>query len=92
MSARDADPQQLGPEPHPEVPEPDRLVHLPGLISDEFGVSRSIAREQIALGMVKIGDEYWRGDRLDIPYSELVGRSIVVVGRDQSYRIPHYSG
>lgn len=70
-------------------PTPSRFVNLASLISDEFGTSRSIVREQIALGMVEIDDEVWRGDKLDLPYEEIVGKTIVVTGRDRAYRIEY---
>lgn len=65
------------------------LVHLPTLISNEFGISRSVAREQIVLGMVLIGGEKWEGDRLDIPIAALTGKEVVVEGRDRSFRMTY---
>jgi len=58
-------------------------VHLPALLSDEFGISQSVAREQIALGMVTIDDELVSDARkLDFDPEELDGKTIVVAGRD----------
>lgn len=65
------------------------LVHLPTLISNEFGVSRSVVREQIVLGMVYIDGEQWLGDRLDIPISVLKDREITVKGRDRSFKMTY---
>lgn len=65
------------------------LVHLPTLISNEFGVSRSVAREQIVLGMVLIDGEKWEGDRLDIPINSLTGKEIIVQGRDRSFKMTY---
>lgn len=67
------------------------LIHLPTLISNEFGISRSMAREQIMLGMVLIDGEQWDGDRIDIPMAELTGREITVRGRNRSFRM-NYGG
>jgi tyrosyl-tRNA synthetase len=38
-------------------PGPDRQVHLPGVIADAFGVSRSEARRLIDQGAASLGDE-----------------------------------
>ena len=75
------------PEPPPPEPAVPGVVHLPALISDEFGVSRAVAREQIVLGMILIDGEEWSGDRLDIAVDELRGREIMVRGRDRSFRM-----
>lgn len=63
------------------------LVHLPAVLSDEFGVSRSIAREQIGLGMVEIDGVEWKGDKLDIPIGEIDGKEITVTGRDRAFKM-----
>ena len=60
-------------------------VHLPQLISDEFGTSRSIAREQLALGMVEIDGVEWTEDRFDVPLKEVIGKEITVRGRDRTF-------
>jgi hypothetical protein len=65
-------PAQAAPES--ATPASDRrLVHLPSLISDEFGISRSQAREMLALGTVEIDGEPYNGDRIDVPYEAIVG-------------------
>jgi hypothetical protein len=72
-------PAQAAPES--ATPASDRrLVHLPSLISDEFGISRSQAREMLALGTVEIDGEPYNGDRIDVPYEAIVGKTIKVSG------------
>lgn len=78
------------------APEKDSvdLVNLPTLISNEFGINRSIAREQIALGTVLIGGEKWEGDQFDVPLNALIGKEIIIEGRTRSfkmiYEVPGY--
>jgi hypothetical protein len=62
-----------------------RTVYLPQVISDEFGTSPSIAREQIMLGMISIDGEEYTGDRLYVPYDEILDKEITVLGRDRSF-------
>jgi tyrosyl-tRNA synthetase len=62
-----------------QLPDEDP-VHLPALLSDAFGLSRSEARRLIAQGGVKIdGEPHSNGD-LDVPAERLEG-AIVQVGR-----------
>ena len=63
------------------------LVHLPTVIANEFGISRSVAREQIMLGTVTIDAKPWQGDKIDIPLKALVGRELVVTGRARVFRM-----
>lgn len=67
-----------------EEQTPDQ-VYLPQLISNEFGTSRSIASEQIALGMVMIDGEEWKGDQFYLPYDDILNKEITVQGRDRSF-------
>jgi hypothetical protein len=70
--------------PHPEY------VHLPAVISDEFGMSQPRAREQIELGVVEIGGvEVTERGKLDWEASELDGKEIVVIGRDRSFKLTY---
>jgi hypothetical protein len=75
-------------EVDPPTPS-DALVHLPTIISNEFGIARSAAREQIERGDVFIDGERWQRDRLDIPHSVLLGREIVVKGRSRIFRMTY---
>src|SRR3954453_1626326 len=50
------------------------VVHLPQLIADEFGRSRSEARRMLAQGGVRLNGEAVPADRLDVPATELDGR------------------
>jgi tyrosyl-tRNA synthetase len=62
------------------------LVHLPALLSDHFGTSRSEARRLLAQGGVRLdGDPLTEGD-LDIPVDRLAG-AVLQVGRRKFRRI-----
>jgi tyrosyl-tRNA synthetase len=64
----------------------DGLVHLPALLSDHFGTSRSEARRLLAQGGVKLdGDPLSEGD-LDVPVDRLAG-AVLQVGRRKFRRI-----
>jgi tyrosyl-tRNA synthetase len=60
------------------------LVHLPGLIADLFGGSRSEARRSIEQGGVKLDGE--PVSALDLPASELDGR-VLQVGKRRFRRL-----
>jgi tyrosyl-tRNA synthetase len=62
------------------------VVHLPQLIAEAFGGSRSEARRKLAQGGVKLDGEPVPGDRLDVPASELDGR-VLQLGRRQFRRL-----
>ena len=57
------------------LPEGDSL-HLPAVLADAFGVSRSEARRLLSGGGVKVDGEPLDGGRLDVPAGELEGRVI----------------
>jgi tyrosyl-tRNA synthetase len=57
-------------------------VHLPALIADAFGHSRSDARRLLTQGGVKLDGEVVSGDRLDLPAGELDGRVLQVGKRN----------
>jgi tyrosyl-tRNA synthetase len=60
------------------------VVHLPQLIAEEFGRSRSDARRMLAQGGVKLDGEPI--DRLDVPAAELDGR-VLQLGKRQFRRL-----
>ena len=61
-------------------------VHLPALLADHFGTSRSEARRLLAQGGVRLdGDPLAEGD-LDIPADRLAG-AVLQVGRRKFRRI-----
>jgi len=62
------------------------VVHLPLLIAEAFGGSRSEARRKLAQGGVKLDGEPVGADRLDVPASELDGR-VLQLGRRQFRRL-----
>jgi tyrosyl-tRNA synthetase len=55
-------------------------VHLPALMADAFGLSRSEARRLLAQGGVKLDGEDLDGATLDIPAEDLDG-AVLQVGR-----------
>jgi tyrosyl-tRNA synthetase len=61
-------------------------VHLPALLSEEFGLSRSEARRLIEQGGVRIGGEVVGGDQLDLPLDRLDG-AVVQVGKRRYKRL-----
>jgi tyrosyl-tRNA synthetase len=62
----------------------DGLVHLPELLTDLFGGSRSEARRKIAQGGVRLDGE--PVTELDLPASALDGR-VLQVGKRQFRRL-----
>jgi tyrosyl-tRNA synthetase len=56
----------------------DGEVHLPALIADQFGLSRSESRRLIEQGGVKLDGRALRGDRFDLPTAELAGKVLQV--------------
>jgi tyrosyl-tRNA synthetase len=61
-------------------------IHLPGLLSDAFGLSRSEARRLIEQGAVSLDGEPIPGDRLDVPPADLAGR-VIKVGKRRFKRL-----
>jgi tyrosyl-tRNA synthetase len=59
------------PDDVPEHPLPDGEVHLPALLADAFGVSRSEGRRAITQGGVRVNGEAWPSERLDVDRAEL---------------------
>jgi tyrosyl-tRNA synthetase len=64
----------------------DGLVHLPALLADAFGLSRSSARRMLGQGAVKLGGEILGGDDLDLDPGVLDG-SVLQVGKRQFRRL-----
>jgi tyrosyl-tRNA synthetase len=69
-----------------EVRSANGLVHLPELIADVFGGSRSEARRSIAQGGVKLDGVPVAADALDLPAGELDGR-VLQVGKRRFRRL-----
>jgi tyrosyl-tRNA synthetase len=61
-------------------------VHLPELIADVFGGSRSEARRHLASGAVKLDGEVLATDLLDLPGGDLDGR-VLQVGKRRFRRL-----
>ncbi|MGH2981715.1 MAG: tyrosine--tRNA ligase [Solirubrobacterales bacterium] len=61
-------------------------VHLPALLSEQFGLSRSEARRLIEQGGVRIDGEVVGGEQLDLPLDGLDG-AVVQVGKRRHKRL-----
>jgi tyrosyl-tRNA synthetase len=61
-------------------------VHLPALLADQFGLSRSEARRLIDQGGVRLGGRVLEPGRLDIPAAELDGE-VLQVGKRRHRRL-----
>jgi tyrosyl-tRNA synthetase len=61
-------------------------VHLPAVVSELSGLSRSEARRMLAQGAVKLDGEPLAGDRLDVAADELDGR-VLQVGKRRFWRL-----
>jgi tyrosyl-tRNA synthetase len=69
-----------------EVRPANGVVHLPELIADVFGGSRSEARRAISQGGVKLDGEPVAPDVLDLPADSLDGR-VLQVGKRRFRRL-----
>jgi tyrosyl-tRNA synthetase len=69
-----------------EASGPNGSVHLPALLAEHFGLSRSEARRLIAQGGVRIGGRVLAAGRLDVPASELDGE-VLQVGKRRHKRL-----
>ena len=65
---------------------PNGAVHLPAVLAEHFGVSRSEARRLIEQGGVKLGGRVLEGDRLDLPAAEVDGE-VLQVGKRRHARL-----
>jgi tyrosyl-tRNA synthetase len=75
------------PEDMPEVRIPgDGSVHLPVLLADGFGISRSEARRLLEQGGVKIDGEVLDSDQLDVDPSGLDGK-VLQIGKRRHLRL-----
>lgn len=64
----------------------DGPVHVPALLAEHFGISRSEGRRLIEQGGVKVGDRVLRAGELDLPATELDGE-ILQVGKRRFKRV-----
>jgi tyrosyl-tRNA synthetase len=65
---------------------PNGAVHLPAVMAEHFGISRSEARRLIEQGGVRIGGSVVAADRLDVPAGELDGE-VLQVGKRRHARL-----
>ena len=61
-------------------------VHLPAVIADAFGRSRSEARRMLAQGGVRVDGEPLDADVFDVPVSAVDGR-VMQLGKRQFRRL-----
>ena len=61
-------------------------VHLPALIAEAFGMSRSEGRRLLAQGGVKLNGDALDASRMDVPAEELDG-VVLQVGRRRLRRL-----
>jgi tyrosyl-tRNA synthetase len=61
-------------------------VHMPALLSDAFGLSRSEGRRLLSQGGVKLNGTELDGSRLDLPAEELDG-VVLQVGKRRFKRL-----
>jgi tyrosyl-tRNA synthetase len=69
-----------------EASGPNGAVHLPALLAEQFGLSRSEARRLIDQGGVRIGGRVVEGGRLEVPAAELDGQ-VLQVGKRRHKRL-----
>ena len=62
------------------------VVHLPAVLADAFGVTRSEARRVLAQGGVRLDGEALRADELDVDAARLDGR-VLQLGKRQFRRV-----
>jgi tyrosyl-tRNA synthetase len=74
------------PDEMPELTLDGGETHLPALIADGFGLSRSEARRLLGQGGVKLDGERVDADRIDVPVAELDGR-VLQVGKRRFARL-----
>lgn len=74
--------------PHPVPDETTNMVHLPGVVADEFGIPRSRVREMIITGKVTVNGED-AGNALDLPYDAVRGQEIAISGGVQSVKFTY---
>jgi hypothetical protein len=77
----------------PEFQHQDTYQHgvdIVRVISNEFGTPLSTVRAQVAMGQILIGGLPYTGtDRFFLPYQQVKGKEINVIGPDRSWRF-HY--
>lgn len=70
-------------------PNEEQMVHIPGLLSDEFGVSRSEARRNMAMGTVTIDGKELKPHILDVPLEDINGKTLEVKGDVRTFCVKY---
>jgi tyrosyl-tRNA synthetase len=65
---------------------PDGAVHMPALLAEAFGVSRSDARRQLAAGGVRVDGAALGADEVDVPADRVDGR-VLQLGKRRFARV-----
>lgn len=73
----------------PPIVEGSRIVHMPSVISDMYGISRSEARMALGTGTVEVDGELWTGDKFDFPRDAIEGKRIAVSGNLKSFNFTY---
>lgn len=80
--------EESAPE-QPQTTETEELVNLPLLISDEYGMSRSEARQMCAVGEIEIDGKTWTGDRFDVAASAVMDKTIKVTASPRAVQFQY---
>lgn len=90
-SMAEADPPEIDGQMHPdpEAPEAQVMVNLPNLFADQFGMSPNAALTEIRMGHIEIDDVRWDGDRINIPASEITGKTIALIGQIRHFKMEY---
>lgn len=68
-------------------------VYLPRFLSSEFGISESVARNEILIGSITIDGELWNKSLIDreyIPVEVIKGKRVTVQGETRSYSFEYH--
>lgn len=89
-STNSPDHAQTAPEvADPSDPESERVIYLPRLLSDEFGMMLQTAEMACLTGTIEIGGEKWTGHKTDLPYDAIVGKEIFLRSDIRSARFTY---
>jgi tyrosyl-tRNA synthetase len=72
--------------PDVSIAPQDGTVHVPGVLAEAFGVSRSEARRQLGQGGVRLGGDLLGPDELDLPADRVDGQ-VLQLGKRRFARV-----
>lgn len=75
----------------PKQPDADErgTVYLPGLLSNEFGVSAQEALNLCKNNTVEVDGEPLTGDKVDVPLEKIEGKAIAIVSDFRHFRFKY---